>query len=245
MDVAPRLGGAATPPRELALVATLYALVSFALVGPLRFGWDETVYISQVARHIPAAFFSAPRARGITWLAAPIVTFTTNTWAVRAYLAIAAAVALVAAFWPWLRINGRRAVAAAGVFAVLWPTLFYAPQAMPNLWVAFCAIGAVGWFVRATREPGSRRALLGVAGWLAAATIIRPSDGSWLALPLIAAAVVVPAWRRVALAATTIGALVVGWVPWLIESFVTYGGPFARLSRASAIEGGHIRGSTL
>lgn len=45
----------------LASVAAAFALVQLVLVVPgSGLGWDETVYVSQVSRDVPAAFFSAP-----------------------------------------------------------------------------------------------------------------------------------------------------------------------------------------
>lgn len=76
--------------------------------------------------------------------------------AVRTYLALLSGASLVAAYWPWLRQRGRPAAPlAAGIFAVLWPTVFYGPEAMPNLWVAFAAVAAVGWFLVAAQAAGA------------------------------------------------------------------------------------------
>lgn len=58
---------AARPLPWLAAVAAAFTLTQLVLVVPgLGLGWDETVYVSQVSPQAPAAFFSAPRARGIT-----------------------------------------------------------------------------------------------------------------------------------------------------------------------------------
>ncbi|MFE5027716.1 hypothetical protein ACFRAO_31405 [Streptomyces sp. NPDC056656] len=56
----------------LAAVSGAFALIHLALIAPgLGLGWDESVYVSQVSPQAPAAFFSAPRARGIAYLVAP------------------------------------------------------------------------------------------------------------------------------------------------------------------------------
>lgn len=45
----------------LAAVAAAFTFVQLVLVVPgSGLGWDETVYVSQVSRDVPAAFFSAP-----------------------------------------------------------------------------------------------------------------------------------------------------------------------------------------
>ena len=61
----------------LAAVAGAFTLAQLVLVRPdLGLGWDETVYASQVSGHVPAAFFSAPRARGISLLVSPIASWS-------------------------------------------------------------------------------------------------------------------------------------------------------------------------
>ncbi|MEU9385518.1 hypothetical protein AB0D38_33155, partial [Streptomyces sp. NPDC048279] len=56
----------------LGAVAAAFTLVQLVLVQPdLFLGRDETVYVSQVSGHVPAACFGAPRARGVSVLAAP------------------------------------------------------------------------------------------------------------------------------------------------------------------------------
>ncbi|MBI3648177.1 MAG: hypothetical protein HY240_05460 [Actinobacteria bacterium] len=61
--------------------------------------WDEAIYLSQVRP--PALPFAASRSRGIVALAAPVVAAGGSIFQVRVWLAVASALALVAAFWPW------------------------------------------------------------------------------------------------------------------------------------------------
>ena len=139
-------------------VCTVFAVAGLTLVPPwLGLGWDEVVYVSQYDPRNPAAFFSAPRSRGVSLLAAPVVLVTDSVVALRVWLAAAAAVAMGAAFWPWLRLYPRSGVVplAAFGYASLWVSLFYAAAAMPNHYTAMAAVGAVGWFLVAVREPAS------------------------------------------------------------------------------------------
>ncbi|MFI0773348.1 glycosyltransferase family 39 protein [Streptomyces sp. NPDC021212] len=231
------------PPRRipwLALVALAYAVVQLALVVPhLGLGWDETVYLSQVDPRRPAAYFSAPRSRGISLLASPVLAVTDSTTVLRVVLALLSAAALYAAYRVWQPLLGPgRTALAALLFAGLWTTMLYGPQAMPNLWVALCAVAAVGWFLRAAHPPARRRALIGLGAMVAAATGFRFSDGVWLALPLLAASAIVPAWRRPAPALAVLTGLVVGGAEWIVEAYVRWGGVGARLHVSSATEGG-------
>ncbi|MET7953688.1 hypothetical protein QBW33_28920 [Streptomyces sp. B21-104] len=145
----------------LTAVALLFAAVQLAFVVPgSGLSWDETVYVSQVGGNAPAAYFSAPRARGISYLVAPVAALTTSTTAVRTYLALLSAAALFGALRIWRTVLPTPVLAGAGaLFAALWPTLFYGPAAMPNLWCALGSLAATGWTVRILRAvpPGPRR----------------------------------------------------------------------------------------
>ncbi|MEV0218277.1 hypothetical protein [Streptomyces sp. NPDC050704] len=235
----PRRVAAAHPLLWLAAVAAAFTLVQLALVVPgLGLGWDETVYVSQVSPQAPAAFFSAPRARGITYLVAPVAALTTSTEALRVYLALLSGCGLFAALWVWRRLLSPRLLAVAGaLFASLWVTMFYGPQAMPNLWVAYGALAAVGCFLRAVRDPGDRRALIGLAAGVALVALMRPTDAVWLVLPLAAAAFLMRAQRRQLLLVLLAAGAALGSAEWVIEAYVRYDGLFTRLRRASEIQG--------
>jgi Glycosyltransferase family 87 len=202
-------------------------------------GFDESVYVSQVTAQAPAAFFSAPRARGISLLVAPVTLWTSQVWVMRAYLAVLSSATLLAAFWLWRPLRGDRLLAvAAALFTTLWITLFYGPTAMPNLWVALCGLAAVGCFLRAAGNPADRlaHAVLGAA--IAVASLMRPSDAVWLSIPMVVALLLRRAWRRASLAGVLFGGLAVGLAPWVVESYLRYGGLVSRLRQSGQVEGG-------
>ncbi|QTZ90064.1 hypothetical protein SU9_000185 [Streptomyces auratus AGR0001] len=221
-------------------VALAFTLSQLLFVAPgLHLGWDESVYVSQVAPHLPSAYFSAPRARGVPVLVAPLAILTSSTLALRIYLAVLSGGALFLALWVWRRLRPVPVLALAGVlFAGLWVTQLYGPQAMPNLWVAFAGLAAVGCFLRAAQDRADRSALLQLTCALASVALFRPSDAVWLTLPMAAATLLVPHWRRPALLAVIVAGLALGGAPWVIEAYASYGGIAARLNRSSAIEGG-------
>ncbi|MGH3325952.1 MAG: hypothetical protein ACRDOV_16225, partial [Streptomyces sp.] len=225
-------------------VAALYTLVQLLLVLPgTGLGWDETVYVSQVDRNAPTAFFSAPRARGISYLVAPVTAATSSTTALRVFLALLSGAGLLAALWVWRKLLPVSVLAWAGaLFGTLWISLFYGPQAMPNLWCAFGSLAAVGCFLRVARSPADRAARVGLGICVAVVALMRPPDAVWLVLALGGAALLVRAWRRPAvlrpvLVALTAGALF-GAAPWILEAYASYGGLLSRLHRASDIQGG-------
>ncbi|WP_107051487.1 hypothetical protein [Streptomyces sp. NRRL S-1022] len=227
----------AGPPRTawpLAAVAAAFTVAQLVLVRPgMGLGWDETVYVSQVSGHAPASFFSAPRARGISLLVAPIASWSSSTPLLRVHLALLSGLALYLALRAWRGLFPARVLALGGaLFASLWVTLFYGPQAMPNYWVAVGALAATGCFLRSRTGPG---ALWGLAGSAALMAWMRPVDAVWAALPLLVLALA--RHRRHALPALLTG-LAAGAAEWVIEAYTGYGGLARRLSEASAIQGG-------
>src|SRR3954453_12941998 len=126
-------------PAGWALLATAVAYgLSQVQVWRVGLGWDESIYLSQVSRVAPAAYFSAPRARGITWLAAPLQLVSPSVLELRIYLSVLSALALFVVFRIWFAVIAPfAAVIAALGFGDLWVTRFYGAELMPNMWVAF------------------------------------------------------------------------------------------------------------
>lgn len=233
-------GPAGRPLLHLGGIAALYTLLQILLVLPgTGLGWDESVYISQVDDQDPVAFFSAPRARGISYLVAPVVSFTSSTTVLRLCLAVLSGAALLAALWVWRRLLPLPVLTWGGaLFAGLWVSLYYGPQAMPNLWCAFGSLAAVGFFLRCARGEDDRRMLAGLGVSVGIVALMRPPDAAWLVLALAAAALAVSGWRRRALFAALISGALLGAAPWIVEAYTAYGGLLARLDRGSEIQGG-------
>ncbi|MEV2212279.1 hypothetical protein AB0H86_12630 [Streptomyces sp. NPDC050997] len=223
--------------RPLAIVAGAFTLAQLLLVRPgMGLGWDETVYVSQVGTQAPAAFFSAPRARGVSLLVAPIASWSTSTELLRVYLALLSGLGLYLALRVWHGLFPTRVLALAGaLFATLWVTLYYGPQVMPNQWVALGALITVGCFLRARADRLDRRALWGVAAGALLMAWMRPTDAVWVTLPLLVLVAAARLWRP---ALALLGGLVAGAGEWVIEAYVSYGGLGRRLSDASDIQGG-------
>ncbi|WP_188192196.1 hypothetical protein [Nonomuraea sp. SYSU D8015] len=221
----------ARPGALLALVSVLYGVAQLVLVSPhLGIGWDETVYASQVSPHAPPAVFSAPRARGVPLLVAPVVAVTDSVFALRMYLTVVSSAALFCAFAVWLRIRDDHVVPlAALLFGACWLSLFYGNEAMPNLYVALAAVAAAGLVVLAER---SRIAPVGLAVALAVMSLMRPSDALVAAVALAAGALALLRRRRIAVLAGLAAGLAVGWGQWAIEAEQRFGGFFPRLRDA-------------
>ncbi|MCC3777346.1 hypothetical protein K6I33_002026 [Streptomyces sp. UNOB3_S3] len=232
-----------TPHRDvrLAAVAVAFAVLQLCYsVAHMDLGWDESVYLSQVDPRNPAAFFSAPRSRGISFLVAPVVSLTPSVTALRVTLVLLSSLALFAAFRVWEPLLGKGRVALAALLLTgLWITVLSGPEVMPNLWLALAAVAAAGWFLRARRDaPGRRRALAGLAAALAAAALLRAPDAVWLALPLLAACACLRSWRTPATTAAVLGGLAAGGAQWAAEAYTRFGGIGRRLALSSDTEGG-------
>ncbi len=219
----------------LAAVTAAFVLGQLVLVRPgLGLGWDETVYVSQVSGHVPAAFFSAPRARGVPLLVAPIASWSDSTVLLRVYLAVLSGLALYLALRVWRAHVLPRVLALAGaLFASLWVTLFYGPAAMPNYWVAVGALACVGCFLRARANARDRAAWWGLFAGAALMAWMRPMDAVYVVLPLLALS-----FRRPRLLVVLGVGLLAGGGEWVIEAYASYGGLVQRLFDASRIQGG-------
>jgi hypothetical protein len=223
-----------TARRWLVAVGVAYAaiqLTAFDLDRPPS--WDEAVYLSQVAPGAEAYHFTAWRARGVTILVAPLAA-TGSIPVVRVGLALLAALALLGASLPWVRTIDTAAPIGAAFLGSSWTTLFYGSEAMPNLWVGFAGLAALGFATRPTTPEGARRDDLAVASLLFAAALFRPFDAILLAGAVVVAALVVG--RR---SVTTAGLLAVGagagCLVWLVEMASRYGGMRAALDQAMVV----------
>ncbi|MGY3205723.1 hypothetical protein [Streptomyces sp. TE5632] len=86
---------------------------------------------------------------------------TSSVTALHVYLAVLSAAALFGVLIVWRRLLPAPVIVLADtLFTTLWITLFYGPQAMPSLWVAFGVMLTVGAFSapsRASADGGPRR----------------------------------------------------------------------------------------
>jgi hypothetical protein len=217
-----RVPGAAT---ALAVVAAVYVLLQIWL-GALRFplNLDEDVYASQFAAGVARIPYAAHRSLGEGLLAAPLTMWTSSVVALRAYFIVLSGVLLYLAFRPWLR-HGPVAPVAAALFATTWVALRYGATVLPNQPIALGAVAAAGLAVRRGRSSW-----IGLFVTFAGLTLIRPTDAAWIAFLLLAAMVLVRAWRSPANLAGAVAGIVVGGAAWVIEAYARFGGPFTRLT---------------
>src|SRR4026208_1766552 len=114
------------------LASLIAQLLLFSLDRPPS--WDEAIYLSQVAPGVPPLPFAPSRARGITFLAAPVLQIGGSVAQLRLLLALASSAALIAAFRRWAPVIGLGAVAAAVLFAGAWPARLSGRDLLPHEW---------------------------------------------------------------------------------------------------------------
>jgi hypothetical protein len=229
----PRESEIATARRLIVVVGVASLLAQLMVLSLDRPpSWDESIYLSQVAPDAEPLPFVPSRARGITFLAAPVLQLGGSLAQLRLFLVIASAAALIAAFRMWVPVIGFGAVAAAFLFAGAWPALFYGSEVMPNLWVALIAVAATAVLARRLADGDGRHDELVAGGLVALAALIRPLD----AVVLTAALILLPiAVRRptVPWAVLLLLGLAAGWAPWLVEMTARFGSPGEAFAAAS------------
>lgn len=216
--------------------------VAVLALNPLYqgFGWDETVYISQISKHTPAMPWAPERARGMPLLVAPVTLVTSSPTALRVYLSVLAGAALFLALLAWHRLRSAWALALAGlVFGGLWVAQGEASLVYPNFWAAVGALAAAGLFLRGVTKIGSPRAnaiLLSVV--VAFTALMRPADAVFLFVPLLLFGLTVAAWRSWPVLLAITAGLAAGLGEWLAEAYLYFGGLGARLRGTSGASSG-------
>jgi hypothetical protein len=227
----------------LGAVALGYMFVQFVLITPFKYlGWDESLYVSQFAPGIPAGYMSAPRAFGMPLIAAPVVILTSSVAILRIYLMLLSGIAVFCAFWPWLKLRDTPAVPlAALLLSGLWLSIFYGNELMPNVYTACATVAATGCFLLSMRPDRTWRPLAGIVAAFAAISLIRPLDALWVLAPLAAATILHRPWRRVAPLLAIAAGSAVGWIPWVIESYVRFGGLIGRFEKMEETNAGGLQ----
>ena len=234
--VGPRTGGRAWP----AAVAAAFTLAQLVLVRPgMGLGWDETVYVSQVGAHAPAAFFSAPRARGVPLLVAPIAVLVVvhRTAAGLSGGAVRArplpGPARLARTLPGPRARRRRCAVRHAVGDPLLRSAGHAQllgrdRRPGRASAASCGPGPTPTTGRPCGASGAGAALM---AWM------RPTDAVWVDAAAVRRCGVRPAWRRPAAAALVGGPGGRGGAEW-VSRRTSATAAWRAAADASRIQGG-------
>jgi hypothetical protein len=198
--------------------------------------WDEAVYVSQVTPGMEALFMAAWRSRGITLLVAPVTLLGGSLSDVRLYLTIVSAAALTSTFGLWIPLIGFAAPIAAFLFSFTWLALINGSAVMPNFWAAILGVAVAGLVARRL-EGGSLTHAVLAAAMLGAMALIRPTEATVMAgvIGLYLLVFTRESWRFGL--ALGVG-FALGWLPWVLEMSIRFGGPLNALRQARSA--GHI-----
>jgi hypothetical protein len=221
----------------LVVVGAAYLVAQVVLFSPDRApAWDEAIYLSQVTPGVQPVAFAPSRARGVSFLVAPVTMAGGSVSMIRLFLAALSSLALVASFLLWVPFLGLAAPIAAAAFGFTWVGLFYGSEVMPNLWAAVLAVATAGALVRRV-EAGERGAAVGAAGLVFLMALVRPADA--LVLTGALAAYVLLFRRSCSRSLVPLGGgLALGCGAWLVEMSARFGGPVRAMRDAAAL--GHV-----
>ena len=240
------------PPSRRAVRLSTVALVAAGLVNlALVFGLlgvhngfttDEVDYLAKVNPASPHLYWSSVRAWGTPLLAAPVALFNPGVGLVRVYFALLLGAGLVLAYLPWRRVlHPAVAPLAAFLFATTWFTTFYGNHVMPNLPIAFGCIAATGLWAGLPQAARPRRTDLWLALVVGGVALVRPTDSLLLAAPLAVLTVLDRRRDRRRGVLALVAGEAIGWIPWFLEAYLSFGGPLARWHQAnSAVQGLHL-----
>jgi hypothetical protein len=192
--------------------------------------WDESIYVSQVTPDMDAMFLRAFRARGITYLIAPVTLAGGSMEHVRLFLMVLSSLAVGAVFAIAIPLIGLAAPIAALLFAPSWFVVFNGSAVLPNLWAAILGLATTALIARRLDGGGTGFVVLAAAS-LGGLAIVRPTEAVVVfgAIGLCLLLSSRASWRLIP--ALGLG-LLVGSLPWLIETSIRFGGPIRGLEVA-------------
>ncbi len=219
--------------RALIAVGAIYLLLQLVLFSIHRApGWDESIYFSQVTPGVKAMYFIPARARGVPLLVSPVTLLGGSTAVVRLYLAVISTVAITAVFWSLVPLIGAAAPLAAAIFSFSWLGLLNGSEALPNPWAAILGLAVAAMLARRI-HVGRMRHLVWASALLALMAVFRPTEAVVAAGALGVYVLVFErsSWRVL----VGLGAgLVAGWMPWIVENSIRFGGPINAYKAGSA-----------
>ncbi len=192
--------------------------------------WDEAIYVSQVTPDMDAMFLRAFRARGITYLIAPVTLAGGSMEHVRLFLVVLSSLAVGAVFAITIPLIGLAAPVAAVLFSSSWLFVFNGSAVLPNLWAAILGLAMTALIARRLEGGGTRFIVLAAAS-LGGLAVVRPTEAAVVfgAIGLCLLLSGRASWRL--LSPLGLG-LLAGILPWFVEISVRFGGPIRGLEVA-------------
>ena len=150
----------------------------------------------------------------------------------RVFLLIVSAVATVAAYRVWIPLIGMAAPVGAITYCFSWIGLLNGTEIFPNPWAAILALATTGLVARRVEGGDLRHAIL-AAVTIGGLALIRPTEAIALGAAIAIWILVFRrnSWRVLA----GLGAgLALGWLPWIVEMSVRFGGPIGAFEEGAS-----------
>jgi hypothetical protein len=192
--------------------------------------WDESIYLSQVTPEMDAMLLRAFRARGITYLVAPITLAGGSVEHVRLVLMVLSSLAVGLAFAIAIPLIGLAAPIAAVLFSYSWLFVLNGSAVLPNLWAAILGLAMTALIARRLEGGGTRHVVLAAAS-LAGMAIVRPTEAV-VVFGAIGLGLLLSGRASWGLIWPLGIALIGGLLPWFVEISVRFGGPIRGLGVA-------------
>lgn len=220
----------------LVLVSVLFlaAELTPALIR-MPLGADEIGYIARTSAQHSPVMLPPVHGQGAGLLAAPVTLLTTSLTALRIWMAVLSAIGLFLGMLCWRRLRPAWVLAVAGlILGSLAITQNSGVQVYPDWWAAVGVLALTGLFLHAVN--GTMRArvvlpLLGLSSFFL--VLLRPQNIVFVMAPAIAAAVLVPGWRKPRVWIAMVVGIALGCAQWVAEAYAWYGGLSSRIHLAN------------
>ncbi|HXW45969.1 MAG TPA: hypothetical protein VEL03_14340 [Streptosporangiaceae bacterium] len=225
----------ADSPAWLILVSALF-LLSELLPALLRLplGADEITYIARTSARSSGVFLPPVHGQGAGLLAAPVTLLTTSLTAIRIWMAVLSALALLGSLWCWRSLRPAWVLALAGfIFGSLAITQLSGVQIYPDLWAGFGALAITGLLLQAVERRARRTVVLPLIAFAALVIVLmRPQNLVFVLAPTFVAPLVVRGWRKPGVLVAMIVGAVLGVAEWVVGAYLWFGGLSNRISWA-------------
>jgi hypothetical protein len=217
----------------LASVLFLAAQLTPSLLR-MPLGADEITYIARTSVRVSGVMLPPVHGQGAGLLAAPVTLFTTSLLALRIWMAVLSTIGLFLGMLSWRGLRPPWVLAlAALIFGSLAISQNSGVQVYPDWWGALGVLALTGLFLHAVHGTMRSRVvlpLIAVASLLI--VLMRPQNIVFLMGPAIAAAVLVPGWRKPRVLIAMAVGIGLGCLQWVIGAFIWYGGLGSRIHLA-------------
>jgi hypothetical protein len=226
----------ADSPSWLILVAVLF-LLSELLPALLRLplGADEITYIARTSTQSSGVLLPPVHGQGVGLLAAPAALLTTSLTALRIWMALLSALALLGSLWCWRGLRPAWVLALAGfIFGSLAITELSGVQIYPDLWAGFGALAITGLLLQAVERRARPAIVLPLIAFAALVIVLmRPQNLVFVLAPTFAAPLLVRGWRKPGVLIAMIVGAVLGVAEWVAGAYMWFGGLSNRIRWAS------------